>query len=97
MEERRGRPVIQSIEDKPRQFTRIFKDPDGVISSWIYDLDKRTNGPIEVNNEYPEDWKSPSEEIGDDQRNLPITKRKFLNQINGKFVSYQRAKQLGII
>lgn len=97
MEERRGRPPIPHIEDKPRQFIRTYKNDDGTIETWSYDLDKRLNGPLEVNIEYPKDWKSPLDIIGEDQRNLPITKRTFLNQSTGKFVSYQRAKQLGII
>ena len=97
MEERRGRPVIQHIEEKPRHFTRVMKDSDGVTSTWIYNLDKFDRGPIEVINEYPKDWKSPEEEHETDERNLPITKRTFLNQANGKFVGYGRAKQLGII
>lgn len=97
MEERRGRPKLQTEEDKPRQFQRIYKDNDGVVSTWTYDLDKFPNGPILVENEYPKDWKSPSEEIEESQENLPITKRKYLNPKNGKLVSYARAKMLGLI
>ena len=94
MEERRGRLPQQHLEDKPRQFKRVMADNDGVISTWTYDLDVFNRGPILVENEYPKDWKSSEEEHIIDERDLPITKRTFLNQDTGKFVSYQRYKQL---
>ena len=99
MEERRGRPKETHFEDTPRQFERVFKDPDGVISTWKYDLDKQPNGPIEVNNEYPKDFKPETEDekLEKQNKDLPLTKRQWINPANGKLVGYTRAKALNLI
>jgi hypothetical protein len=33
----------------------------------------------------------------EEQAELPLTKRQFFNEINGKYVGYARAKALGIL
>ena len=43
----RGRPPIDDAPP-PRKYTRVFKDYDGSVSTWYYDLDKFANGPIKV-------------------------------------------------
>lgn len=98
MEERRGRPKNFHEENIPRQFSQTFKDDDaGIISIWHYDLDINPNGPIETINEYPKNYETPLEELDKTQKDLPLTKRKFLNPKNGKYVGYQRAKILKLI
>ena len=44
----RGRPKEIIHEPKSRKYTQVFED-DEEISTWKYDLDKFSNGPIEVN------------------------------------------------
>jgi len=39
--------------DKPTKFEIIYKDDDGVESTWKYDLKKFPNGPVEVTNKLP--------------------------------------------
>jgi len=39
--------------DKPTKFEHVYKDDDGVESTWKYDLKKFPNGPIEVTNKFP--------------------------------------------
>jgi hypothetical protein len=43
----------EKIEPKPTKFEITYKDDDGCISIWKYDLKKFTNGPIEVSIKYP--------------------------------------------
>lgn len=47
MEERRGRPKEQTLDEQPRKFTRIYEDED-TIETWTYNLDKFDKGPISV-------------------------------------------------
>ena len=43
----RGRPPLEDIPP-PRKFTREYRDEDGSVSTWHYDLDKFPNGPFKV-------------------------------------------------
>jgi hypothetical protein len=79
------------------KFTREFLDKDGVKSVWSYDLDKFPNGPVSVEITYPKGSKHRDQILEEENAKLPLTKRKFWNKDTGKEVSYQRAKQLGLI
>lgn len=93
---KRGRPKKNTIEDNkpPRKFTRKFTNvKTGIKSIWTYDLNISTKGPISIEEIYPKDYIDHE----DGNLSLPKTKRTYFNNKSGKEVSYQRAKQLGII
>ncbi len=75
------------------KYTKEYDNDDGSKDIWYYDTEKQLAGPYNVEVGYPRATKVKN--VLDDS--LPITKRKYLNTKNGKYVSYQRAKQLGII
>jgi hypothetical protein len=77
------------------QYTKTFPHPNGGNTVWYYDLEKSTKGPWKVEISYPSNYLF--EDIEQEQENLPITKRKFFNEQNGKYVGYTRAIALGII
>ena len=94
----RGRPkkiINESIENPPMIFNREYK-VGGVRSIWKYNLNISLN-PIEVENIYPKGYMTEWEKIEEKNKSLPLTKRQFFNEENGKFVSYQRAKSLNLI
>jgi len=76
-------------EARPRKYSTIFVNDDGVIDTWIYDLDKNPYGPIETNFSYPKNYNLVSETQKDNK-----VDKKYLNPYNGKYVSYQRYHQL---
>lgn len=43
----------EKTPDKPKKFEITYKDEDGCVSVWKYDLKKFPNGPIEVSIKYP--------------------------------------------
>jgi len=88
----RGRPANPDDTVKTK-FTRTFVDEDGVVEIWKYNLDKFPNGPLSVEYKYPKGYKS----FADINEKLPVTKRKYINPESGEYVSYGRAKQLGVI
>jgi len=90
---KRGRPALISIEEKPTKYTREYKNEDGSTEVWYFDSKISQNGPVSVEIKYSKKYKSFEEE----QEELPITKRKFFNESNGKYVGYTRAKALGIL
>jgi hypothetical protein len=90
---RRGRPSISTIEDKPTKFTREYKSEEGISEIWYFDTSITQNGPVSVEIKHAKKYKSFEEE----QAELPLTKRMFFNEINGKYVGYARAKALGIL
>ena len=96
MLETRGRPK-ENHELPPRQFIREYKEHTGQTEIWTYDLDKFSNGPINVDINYPKNYESPLEKLNRVNKNLPITQQRFINPINGKEIGYQRAHSLGII
>jgi len=91
---KRGRPPksISSTEEQSTKFTREITYSDGVKQFWTYDLDKRRNGPVKVEITYPTNYSTFEEE----QEQIPVSKRKYLNPNTGKWVAYGRAKQLGL-
>jgi len=93
----RGRPKTIIEEEPPRKFERIYKSHSGETEVWKYNLDIQPNGPIEVNITYSKGFRPQSDIIEKNQSHLPKSKRKYLNPINGKMVSYQRAYNLGLI
>ena len=89
----RGRPKLAEEVPPPRQYTRMFDNGDGSIETWHYNLDKFSNGPFKVDIKYSTNHLT-FEEINEA---LPITKRKYYNPANEKYVGYGRAKQLGLL
>jgi len=88
----RGRPTLPD-DTAQTKFTRKYVDGDGVEEIWEYNLDKFPNGPLSVEYKYPKGYKS----FADINEALPKTKRQYINPETGDYVSYGRAKQLGII
>jgi len=90
---KRGRPALQPTEEKPKKYTKEYKSSNGDIEIWSFNTDITQKGPVSVEIKYFKQPKSFEEE----QAELPITKRKFFNEANGKYVGYARAKALGIL
>jgi hypothetical protein len=80
-----------------RKFQHEFKDSDGTISIWKYNLDKFARGPIEVEIVYPKDYLTPEQELKKANKKLPKSQQQFLNPVNGKMIGYYRAKTLGLV
>jgi len=89
---KRGRPAETKPEEQSTKFTREITFSDKVKQVWTYDLSKFKRGPISVEIFYPSNYVSLDEE----QEELPLTERKYLNPHTGKWVAYGRAKQLGL-
>lgn len=90
---KRGRPALTPITEKPTKFSREYKSDNGDMEIWHFDTNITKNGPVSVEIKHSKKQKSFEEE----QAELPLTKRKFFNEANGKYVSYGRAKSLGIL
>lgn len=86
-----------SVDNNTRKFQREFKDSDGTISIWKYNLDKFERGPIEVEIVYPKDFLTPEQELKKANKKLPKSQQQFLNPANGKMIGYYRAKTLGLV
>lgn len=90
----RGRPVTIIQEEKPVKYERFFDNHDGVTEVWKYDLNKQPNGPIQVDITYSKEnikeSKVKEKKEEQDQSNLPKSKRKYINPINGKECGYTR-------
>ena len=67
--------------------------------TWYYDTNRTTNGPVKVDISYPKgyDFRTFEEKLHDENKKVPLTKRKYLNPANDKLVGYARARALGII
>ena len=89
----RGRPKLAEEVPPPRQYTRMFDNGDGSTETWHYNLDKFSNGPFKVDIKYSTNHLT-FEEINEA---LPITKRRYYNPANQKYIGYGRAKQLGLL
>lgn len=89
----RGRPKQSNPEEQPSKFVKEIKYNDGCKVIWSFDLNKTKKGPIEINIEYPPNYSTFEEE----QEQIPLSKRKYLNPNNGKWVAYQRACVLGLV
>lgn len=86
-----------SVDNNTRKFQREFKDSDGTISIWKYNLDKFERGPVEVEIVYPKDYLSPEQAQKKANKKLPKSQQQFMNPANGRMVGYYRAKTLGLI
>ena len=96
---KRGRPIYSSTlpEDQPRKFTREYNDKKtGYKSVWTYDYNKFKNGLVSVEIFYPETEKAVFVQ-DPTSKNIPKTRRKYINPKNGKLIAFFRAKQLGLI
>ena len=51
MTERRGRPAEVIPQESPRKYTKVYEYEDST-ETWMYDLDKRPNGPLSVDIKY---------------------------------------------
>tara|TARA_R100001443_G_scaffold110855_1_gene123061 strand:+ start:304 stop:600 length:297 start_codon:yes stop_codon:yes gene_type:complete len=98
MTENRGRP---KENNKPLEgkYKRVYHDEDGTKMTWHYDTSRTTNGPVKVDISYPKgyDFRTFEEKLHDENKKVPLTKRKYLNPANDKLVGYARARALGII
>lgn len=75
--------------DRPKKYDITFSD--GAV--WHYNWDKNPlNGIISTDNNEVID----GNEIVINDEDLPLTKRKWINPVNGKEVGYTRAIQLGL-
>lgn len=90
---RRGRPALIPITEKPTKYTREYNSDDGSTEIWHFNSEITRNGPVSVEIKHAKKYKSFEEE----QAELPLTKRQFFNEANGKYVGYTRAKALGIL
>lgn len=74
--------MAMSITTQPRKFERIYKDDDGCVTIWKYDLDKTTNGPVSVEIKYPpgfdKAWK-------DAQKQAALEKKGKLGELHDAF------------
>ena len=111
--ERRGRPKIEkSPLSDLRIFERIYTDAEGVKTVWRYDLDKNPRGPLEVETIWPKghelyegqnNFAAPAKKSAKvakspkATKDLPKSKRRYINPTNGKEVGYTRAKMLGLV
>ncbi len=59
-----------------------------VKTTWNYNKMKHPRGPYEVIIEYPEGYKSESEELGEKQKHLPMTKKQYYHPVTGDLVGY---------
>jgi len=98
MTENRGRP---KENNKPQEgkYKRVYHSEDGTKMTWYYDTNRTTNGPVKVDISYPKgyDFRTFEEKLRDENKKIPLTKRKYLNPANDKLVGYTRARALGII
>ncbi len=76
-----------------KTFIQVCKFLNGTITRWYY----KEGQLVEVTIEHPEGHLSAAEEQNKLNKKLPKTKQRFINPKTGKEISYQRAKELGII
>ena len=88
-----GRPTSTPMVEKPIKYTREYTSEDGSSEIWYFNNEITQKGPVSVEMKHTKKYKSFDEE----QAELPLTKRQFFNEANGKYVGYTRAKALGII
>jgi len=77
--------------------TRVVKHMHGVTSTYYFEKDRYNLGPYKVEIEYPDYYVEPMDEAKKSNKGIPKTQQMYLNEATGKMVSYQRAKQIGII
>ena len=79
-----------------RKFTKEFTSSDGTKSIWKYNLDKQPNGPYEVEQVYSKDYVSVEDKFEKENKKVSKYQQKFINPVNGRTISYYRAKTLGL-
>ena len=82
MEERRGRPKEQPPQEKLSKFIRVYEDED-MIETWIYNLDKFTRGPIEVDIKYKAGAEKRIKQRVKETKQIKKTERQ-MNKINNR-------------
>jgi hypothetical protein len=95
---RRGRPTIDKDQQQVDQFkanifTKDFKNADGTVDRWYFDLNRYPRGAYKTEMDIYNAQKQPEFK----QEDLPKSKRQYLNEATGKLVGYTRARMLGLI
>ena len=89
---KRGRPKeLPHDYVAPIKFNREINYEDGTKQIWYYNYDITKNGPIIIENVYPEGYQS----FDDMQEALPKRHRQYVYE--DRLVGYQRAKTLKLI
>jgi len=73
------------------KLNQSYTNEDGSMDTWYYDLDIRKSGPVSVECEPSQSMAKVLED------KMPKSQKKYLNPINGKMVSYCRARQLNLV
>lgn len=100
---RRGRPTIDKDQQQVDQFkanifTKDFKNADGTVDRWYFDLNKYPRGAYKTEMDiYNKEPMPEDKKVAMSQEDLPKTKRQYINPNNGKLVGYTRARMLGLI
>ena len=79
-----------SATNQPRIFERIYKDDDGCISIWKYDLDRTTNGPVSVEIKYPAGW---DKAYKDAQKQAALEKKGKLGELHDAFAKLDEKRK----
>ena len=81
--------------ESPRKFERIYKDDDGTVTIWKYDLDRTTSGPVSVEIKYPPGWDKAWKEA---QKKAALEKKGKLGELHDAFAKLdakrKKAKQI---
>jgi hypothetical protein len=96
----RGRPSIDKDQQQVDQFkaniyTKDFKNADGTVDRWYFDLNRYPRGAYKTEMDIFNKEPMPENEFK--QEDLPKSKRQYLNEATGKLVGYTRARMLGLI
>ena len=79
-----------SATNQPRKFERIYKDDDGCISIWKYDLDRTMNGPVSVEIKYPPGW---DKAYKDAQKQAALEKKGKLGELHDAFAKLDEKRK----
>jgi hypothetical protein len=78
---------------------KIYKGTT-LSSTWVYDPKKSLTNPVWVENHDVVDSDYKEDTAGNNMmanKDLPKSKRTYLNPANGKYVGYTRARMLGLV
>jgi hypothetical protein len=89
--------VMAKFKEPKEYITRVYKETTGITHTWYFEKDKLNLGPYKVVVDYPKNYTSEAEDKKQSNKKLPKTKRRFTNPDTGREISYQRAKQLGLV
>jgi hypothetical protein len=99
----RGRPSIDKDQQQVDQFkanifTKDFKNADGTVDRWYFDLNRYPRGAYKTEMDiFNKEPMPENKKVVVNQEDLPKTKRQYINPNNGKLVGYTRARMLGLI